>query len=56
MASEVPVIVFSQESMEPGTKSWTRACDEIEKDEELKQDQAVDSEDHLYFNMVIVSL
>lgn len=29
MASEVPVIVFSQESMEPGTKSWTRACDEI---------------------------
>lgn len=29
MASKVPVIVFSEESMEPGTKSWVRVRDEI---------------------------
>ncbi|KAF8026797.1 hypothetical protein BT93_F3317 [Corymbia citriodora subsp. variegata] len=29
MASTVPVIVFSKECMEPGTKPWIRACDEI---------------------------
>lgn len=29
MASKVPVVVFSEESMEPGTKSWMRACEEI---------------------------
>ncbi|XP_048129718.1 probable 2-oxoglutarate-dependent dioxygenase AOP1 [Rhodamnia argentea] len=29
MASKVPVIVFSEESTGPRTKSWMRACDEI---------------------------